>query len=73
MKTRKVNQKYEIITKSGQQFKIDHYKVNGYYSCDIYRLNPDSVWSWYQSFNRETKEQLFQSVDGNINYIKGLY
>lgn len=73
MSTRNVNQRYEFITKSGQQFKVDHYKVNGYYSIDIYRLNPDQVWSWYQSFTRDTKQDMFRCVDGNVNYIKELY
>ncbi len=74
MKNRKVFQKYSIVTPNGQEFNIDHYKVNNYYTCDIYRYNNSKqVFQWYQSFNSDIKNQLFQSIDGNVKYLKGLY
>lgn len=71
----KVNDNYELVSKSGRDWKIRTYKLDGVYYTDILWRQNKPDFTFYSTKIDYTKEELFKRVESVKNYLynKDLY
>lgn len=67
---RKVHALYDFVSKSGREWKIVTYKLDGIYYMDISFRQNKADFTFYGTKNRNSKEDLFALVDLARDYLK---
>lgn len=65
----KVNQTYELISKSGKVWKIKTYKLDGVYYTDISYKVFKPEFTFYSTKKDTTKEAMFKRIDSIKSYL----